>query len=52
MAFASKTPGRMQHINLFALGRQGQTDAVLADLPDYGYAAVPQTEQRDRKSVV
>jgi GTP-binding protein len=42
LAFASKTPGRTQAINLFALGKQGQTDAVLADLPGYGYAAVPQ----------
>lgn len=41
LAFASRKPGRTQHINLFALGRQGQTDAVLADLPGYGYAAVP-----------
>ena len=41
LAFASKTPGRTQHINLFAMGRQGKTDAVLADLPGYGYAAVP-----------
>jgi GTP-binding protein len=42
LAFASKTPGRTQHINLFALGRHGTVDAVLADLPGYGYAAVPQ----------
>lgn len=42
LAFASKTPGRTQAINLFALGKQGVTDAVLADLPGYGYAAVPQ----------
>lgn len=41
LAFASKTPGRTQSINLFALGKQGLTDAVLADLPGYGYAAVP-----------
>lgn len=41
LAFASKTPGRTQHINLFSVGRQGATDAVLADLPGYGYAAVP-----------
>ena len=33
LAFASKKPGRTQHINLFALGKQGVTDAVLADLP-------------------
>jgi GTP-binding protein len=41
LAFASKTPGRTQHINLFTLGKQGVTDTVLADLPGYGYAAVP-----------
>jgi GTP-binding protein len=41
LAFASKKPGRTQHINLFSLGKQGVTDAVLADLPGYGYAAVP-----------
>lgn len=41
LAFASKTPGRTQSINLFTLGKQGITDAVLADLPGYGYAAVP-----------
>ncbi len=45
LAYASKTPGRTQHINLFALGRQGQTDAVLADLPGYGYAAVPKQDK-------
>lgn len=37
LAFASKTPGRTQHINFFRL-RGG---ALLADLPGYGYAAVP-----------
>ncbi len=41
LAFASKTPGRTQSINLFSLGKQGVTDAMLADLPGYGYAAVP-----------
>ena len=45
LAYASKKPGRTQHINLFALGRQSQTDAVLADLPGYGYAAVPQLDK-------
>jgi len=45
LAFASKTPGRTQAINLFALGRQGTTDAVLADLPGYGYAAVPKADK-------
>ena len=46
LAFASKTPGRTQHINLFALGRQHQTDALLADLPGYGYAAVPHADKQ------
>jgi GTP-binding protein len=41
LAFASKTPGRTQHINFFAL----RAGALLADLPGYGYAAVP----RERK---
>jgi GTP-binding protein len=45
LAFASKTPGRTQSINLFALGKQGITDAVLADLPGYGYAAVPKADK-------
>jgi GTP-binding protein len=40
LAFASKTPGRTQHINLFALGPREAPDAYLADLPGYGYAAV------------
>jgi GTP-binding protein len=40
LAFASKTPGRTQHINLFHLGPKDTPDAVFADLPGYGYAAV------------
>lgn len=40
LAFASKTPGRTQHINLFALGPKDEPDAFFADLPGYGYAAV------------
>jgi GTP-binding protein len=42
LAFASKTPGRTQQINFFRL-RNG---ALLADLPGYGYAAVPQALKR------
>jgi GTP-binding protein len=38
LAFSSKTPGRTQTINFFALGDAGR----LADLPGYGYAKVPQ----------
>jgi GTP-binding protein len=52
LAFASKTPGRTQHINFFSLGgahvgqhRKDETkveeiNAFLVDLPGYGYAEV------------
>jgi GTP-binding protein len=40
LAFASRTPGRTQHINLFAVGPKDAPDACFADLPGYGYAAV------------
>ncbi len=45
LAYASKKPGRTQHINLFALGKQGVHDAILTDLPGYGYAAVPKQDK-------
>ncbi len=41
LAFASKTPGRTQHINFFSLGDHN----FLVDLPGYGYANVPQDVQ-------
>ncbi|ACB32668.1 GTP-binding protein HSR1-related [Leptothrix cholodnii SP-6] len=40
LAFASKKPGRTQHINLFELGPKDAPSALWADLPGYGYAAV------------
>ncbi len=40
LAFASKTPGRTQHINLFEVGPKLAPNALFADLPGYGYAAV------------
>ena len=40
LAFASKTPGRTQHINLFEVGPKDAPDLLWADLPGYGYAAV------------
>ena len=40
LAFASRTPGRTQHINLFELGPKAAPNAWFADLPGYGYAAV------------
>src|SRR5262252_7144508 len=42
LAFASKTPGRTQQINFFRL----RSGALLADLPGYGYAAVPKALKR------
>jgi GTP-binding protein len=40
LAFASRTPGRTQHINLFEVGPKDKANALLTDLPGYGYAAV------------
>ncbi|MGV2292162.1 ribosome biogenesis GTP-binding protein YihA/YsxC [Trinickia sp. YCB016] len=41
LAFASKTPGRTQHINYFSVGPAEEPVAHLVDLPGYGYAEVP-----------
>lgn len=43
LARVSKTPGRTQLLNLFALGEQ----ARLVDLPGYGFARVPEAVRRD-----
>jgi len=43
LAFASRTPGRTQQINLFTL----RSGALVADLPGYGYAAVTKSLKRD-----
>ena len=40
LAFASKAPGRTQHINLFELGPRAEPNALFVDLPGYGYASV------------
>lgn len=48
LAFVSKTPGRTQLINFFALGE----DRYLVDLPGYGYAAVPEKIRVHWKSVL
>ena len=45
LAFASKTPGRTQHINLFELGPKLAANALFADLPGYGYAAVERSKK-------
>jgi GTP-binding protein len=46
LAFASRTPGRTQQINFFAL----RSGALVADLPGYGYAAVSKGQKRDWQS--
>ena len=55
LAFASKTPGRTQHINYFSIGgahvgqhrhdavRADEIRALLVDLPGYGYAKTSKT---------
>ncbi len=52
LAFASRTPGRTQHINFFSIGgahvgqhrhdptNEDEIQAMLVDLPGYGYAEV------------
>ncbi len=52
LAFASKTPGRTQHINLFELGPKDAADALLADLPGYGYAAVNKSAKQRWQKVM
>jgi GTP-binding protein len=46
LAFASRTPGRTQHLNLFEVGPRTGADALLTDLPGYGYAAVARDAKR------
>ena len=48
LAFHSKTPGRTQLINFFALGER----AFLVDLPGYGYAGVPLPVRRHWEALV
>jgi len=48
LAFVSKTPGRTQLINFFALGGDG----FLVDLPGYGYAGVPGEVRRHWRELV
>jgi GTP-binding protein len=43
LAFASRTPGRTQSLNYFALDdKEGMPDAFVVDTPGYGYAQAPQ----------
>ena len=45
LAFASKTPGRTQHINFFSLAEKEEHIANLVDLPGYGFAQVNRKTQ-------
>lgn len=48
LAFTSKTPGRTQTINFFALGES----ARLVDLPGYGFARVPKALRAQWEALV
>ena len=48
LARTSKTPGRTQTINFYALGE----GARLVDLPGYGYARVPQSMRQEWRSLI
>ncbi len=45
LAFASKTPGRTQHINFFCIPEKDEILGHLVDLPGYGYAKVDRKVQ-------
>lgn len=52
LAFTSKTPGRTQTINFYALGAKDAPRARLVDLPGYGYARVPQAMRAQWQELV
>jgi GTP-binding protein len=52
LAFASRTPGRTQHINLFGVGPADAPDALWADLPGYGFAAVERAAKNRWQAVM
>ena len=52
LAFTSKTPGRTQTINFYALGAVDEPRARLVDLPGYGYARVPQATRAQWQELV
>lgn len=46
LAFASRTPGRTQALNYFAVGPVDRAIAYLVDTPGYGYASAPLETKR------
>jgi len=47
LAFASKTPGRTQHLNFFEIADRDTRHGLLVDLPGYGYAEAGHDRQRE-----
>ncbi|WP_085318393.1 ribosome biogenesis GTP-binding protein YihA/YsxC [Derxia lacustris] len=47
LAFASKTPGRTQHLNFFEIADREQRHGLLVDLPGYGYAEAGHQRQAE-----
>jgi len=47
LAFASRTPGRTQALNYFAVGAADRIDGFIVDTPGYGYAAAPLETKRE-----
>lgn len=46
LAFSSRTPGRTQALNFFAVGPLAEVDGFLVDTPGYGYAAAPEETRK------
>jgi GTP-binding protein len=46
LAFSSRTPGRTQSLNYFAVGPGEQIEGFLVDTPGYGYASAPLETKR------
>ena len=52
LAFASKTPGRTQHINFFCIPEKEQILGHLVDLPGYGFARKSKKEKRIIEEII
>jgi GTP-binding protein len=46
LAFSSRTPGRTQALNYFAIGPGEHVDGYIVDTPGYGYASAPLETKR------
>lgn len=51
LAFASRTPGRTQALNYFAVGPADRPVGYLVDTPGYGYASAPLETKRQWDSL-